>query len=104
MQNSGQSTRRVLVIGGSIGERHTRCFQKTGRADVCCAKLTTTYAIESRAFGLSASFRPLMPHSQESFDAAVIAQLCMFQMARQLAERDVNLLIEKPLSTSARRY
>ena len=104
MQNSGQSTRRVLVIGGgSIGERHTRCFQKTGRVDVCLCEINDEVRKRvANDYGLSASFSSFDAALAESFDAAVICTPAHLhiQMARQLAERDVNLLIEKPLSTS----
>ncbi len=34
---------RVLVIGaGSIGQRHVRCFQKTGRAQVSICEINAT--------------------------------------------------------------
>lgn len=104
MQNSGQSTRRVLVIGGgSIGERHTRCFQKTGRADVCLCEINDDVRNRIAAeYNLSAAFPSFEAALAESFDAAVICTPAHLhiQMARQLAERGINLLIEKPLSTT----
>ncbi len=104
MQESGQATRRVLVIGGgSIGERHTRCFQKTGRADVCLCEINddVRHRVASD-YNLSAVFSSFDAAVAESFDAAVICTPAHIhiQMARQLAERGINLLIEKPLSTS----
>jgi len=104
VQNFEQSTRRVLVIGGgSIGERHTRCFQKTGRADICLCEINDDVRNRvSSEYDLSAAFSSFEAALAESFDAAVICTPANLhiQMARQLAERDVNLLIEKPLSTS----
>ena len=53
-------------------------------------------------YNLSAAFSSFDVALAESFDAAVICTPAHLhiQMARQLAERGVNLLIEKPLSTS----
>ena len=100
---------RILVIGGgSIGERHTRCFQQTGRADVCLCEVNDE--VRSRVAGtysLSASFRTLnealADHAAgEPFAAAVVCTPAHLHipMARQLAEVGIGLLIEKPLSTS----
>ena len=96
--------KRILVIGGgSIGERHVRCFLHTQRADVSLCE--TSDAVRER---VSAAYLLASVHSsfddalKNEFDAAVIctpAQLHV-PMARTLAERRVNLLIEKPLSTS----
>lgn len=95
----------VLVIGlGSIGERHLRCFQATGRvtASVCeidpelRGRIAQHYGVK-RAYGdLEAAL------GDGDFDAAVIATPAHLHvpMAMQLANRGVNLLIEKPLSTS----
>ena len=100
---------RILVIGGgSIGERHTRCFQQTSRADVCLCEINDD--VRSRVtetYSLSASFRALgealADHaSREPFAAAVVCTPAHLHipMACQLAEAGIGLLIEKPLSTS----
>jgi predicted dehydrogenase len=100
--------KRVLVIGGgSIGERHTRCFQNTGRADVCLCELNDD--VRSRVtetYSLNASFKTLdealAAHSGEPFAASIVCTPAHLHipMARQLAEVGIGLLIEKPLSTS----
>lgn len=100
---------RILVIGGgSIGERHARCFQQTERADVCLCEINDE--VRSRVtdtYSLSASFRTLdealADHaSGEPFAAAVVCTPAHLHipMARQLAAAGIGLLIEKPLSTS----
>jgi predicted dehydrogenase len=95
---------RVLVVGtGSIGERHVRCFQKTGRASIAivepesdrCMQVAGRYDVQ-RVF---ASLDHAWPHA---WDAAVIATPAPthIPIARTLASTGTHLLIEKPLSTS----
>lgn len=93
----------VLVIGcGSIGERHLRCFQKTGRADVtaCDAnpallqKMKNTYQV------------PVITDWQTAlagkFDAVVICTPAPLHipMATQALDAGRHVLVEKPLSQS----
>lgn len=96
--------KNILVVGaGSIGERHIRCFRKTGRAvvavceinDVLRERVVTDYALPSQ-------FRSLDEAMAQSFDAAVICTPAHLHipMSLQLAKQGVGLLIEKPLSTS----
>jgi predicted dehydrogenase len=95
----------VLIVGlGSIGERHLRCFQATGRvaASVCeidpelRGRIAQQYGVDHAHADLEAAL------NGGSFDAAVIATPAHLHvpMATRLANHDVNLLIEKPLSTS----
>ncbi len=95
---------RVLIIGvGSIGHRHLRCFQATGRAEpsICepneelRLRLAKEYRVERSYASLDAALAD--PH-----DAAVIATPANLHvpMAMRLVERGLHLLIEKPLSTS----
>ncbi|MDG1897634.1 MAG: Gfo/Idh/MocA family oxidoreductase [Fuerstiella sp.] len=96
--------KKILVIGGgSIGERHVRCFQKTARTDVVLCetnkelrqRITDSYALQS-------SFASLDDALDAHFDGAVIctpAQLHV-PMAQRLVERRLATLIEKPLSIS----
>ncbi|MBI1313439.1 hypothetical protein GC176_19285 [bacterium] len=104
MQNSEGSTRRVLVIGGgSIGERHVRCFQQTGRADVCLCEINDCLRDRiAREYRLPAAYHSLDDALADSFDGAVVCTPAHLHipMARQLAERGISVLIEKPLSTS----
>lgn len=96
--------RHLLIVGGgSIGERHLRCFLQTGRVRVSLCetrpeirdRLNSRYAIESTLETFSEAL-------QQPFDAAVIctpAQLHV-PMALDLGKRGIAVLIEKPLSTS----
>jgi len=94
--------KRILVIGGgSIGERHVRCFQRTARADVALCELNADLreAVRER-YSLPAVYSSLDDALQDNFAAAVICTPAHLHvpMARQIAERGVSLLIEKPLS------
>ena len=95
---------RVLVIGaGSIGERHVRCFQQTGRAVVSLCEIDAGVreSVATR-YGLTGVFDDLDRAIAEVPDAAVICTPANLHvsMATQLAEAGIHLLIEKPLSTS----
>jgi predicted dehydrogenase len=92
---------RVLVIGvGSIGERHVRCFQTTGRAEVSICEpnetlrktIATKYEVEA--------YSSLDEALSESRDAVVICTPAHLHipLAQQCAEADLHLLIEKPLA------
>ena len=94
---------RVLVIGaGSIGERHVRCFQQTGRAEVALCEINP----QARA---DVAERYRLTHVYDDLDAALVdrtdaAVVCTpahlhVPIAIQLAEAGRHLLIEKPLST-----
>ncbi len=97
------SPRLLVVGGGSIGERHVRCFLQTGRVRValCDSDARVRDAVASE-YGLSETFA--------DFDAALAARpemavICTpanlhVPMARQLIDADVPVLIEKPLGTT----
>ena len=95
----------VLIVGlGSIGERHLRCFQATGRvaASVCeidpelRGRIAQQYAVDRVYTDLETAL------GDGDVDAAVIATPAHLHvpLATLLANHGVNLLIEKPLSTS----
>ena len=97
--------KRILVIGGgSIGERHVRCFQQTGRADVSLCEMREDLRNDvSERYDLSQSFSSLNEALQDAtFDAAVICTPAHLHvpMALDLAAAGCGILIEKPLSTS----
>lgn len=101
------ASHRLLIIGvGSIGERHLRTFLATGRAEpaVCepNAQLRRTVAERYSVGRTYDSLDAALADKPRAFDAAVICAPSHWHvpMARQLAEAGVNLLIEKPLSTS----
>ena len=94
----------VLIIGGgSIGERHVRCFLQTGRARVSLCD--TNSAVGRRLaerYQIAGVFDSLEAALGEPYDAAVIATPAHLhvEMARRLLEAGCHVLIEKPLSTS----
>ena len=104
MAETAQRT-SLLVIGlGSIGERHLRCFQATGRvtASVCEIDPELRGRI-AQQYGVDRAYADLETALGDGdFDAAVIAIPAHLHVptATRLAERGINLLIEKPLSTS----
>ncbi|MDF1740576.1 MAG: Gfo/Idh/MocA family oxidoreductase [Verrucomicrobiales bacterium] len=93
---------RILIIGvGSIGERHLRCFKATQRCEVAFCEPN-----EERRNEIAARYEVDGYDSWESalkaetFSAAVIASPAPYHIptAQVLAERGIDLLIEKPLS------
>jgi predicted dehydrogenase len=93
---------RVLIIGvGSIGERHVRCFHATGRADVAICELNPAIrnAVAER-YGISECYTSLEKALHHPFDLAVVATPapCHIPQARELVDRSISTLIEKPLS------
>ena len=107
----GQCTRRSLIMGlhrvlvigvGSIGERHLRCFQATGRAEVSFVEINGDLrrSVADR-YGIHAAHADLETGLAERPDVAVIATPAPLHvpMATRLAEANIPMLIEKPLST-----
>lgn len=95
---------KILVIGvGSIGERHVRCFQKTGRADVSICELNSELRSHiQEKYALREAFGDLDAALADPPDAAVICTPAHLHipMARQIAAEGISMLIEKPLSIS----
>jgi predicted dehydrogenase len=96
--------RRVLVVGaGSIGERHARCFARTGRARVeLCERNAALLAEVAERVQPAARYERFEDALAEEFDAVVICTPAPLHvpMARQALEAGAHVLIEKPLSTS----
>ncbi len=94
---------RVLVIGaGSIGERHVRCFQQTGRATVAVCEIDSSIRQRVRTgYELEEAFDDFEGAMLHPPDAAVICTPAHLHvsMAIRLAQAGVHTLIEKPLST-----
>jgi len=94
----------VLIIGtGSIGERHLRCFQATGRARPSICEINTQLRERlAEKYGVDRTYADLGAALADSHHAAVIATPAHLHvpMAAWLAEAGVHLLIEKPLSNS----
>ncbi|MCC6507717.1 MAG: Gfo/Idh/MocA family oxidoreductase [Pirellulaceae bacterium] len=96
----------VLIVGvGSIGERHLRCFLGTGRVTASFVEinpsLRKTIADRYNVTGY-ADLATALATSGPPVTAAVVAAPANYhiELATQLAEARVHLLIEKPLSTS----
>src|SRR6266478_5554600 len=94
---------RVLVIGvGSIGERHVRCFQATGRAEISIVETRAALADEvSQRYEVPAHCDLEAALAQRPA-AAVVATPAPLHVpqATALVEAGVHVLIEKPLSIS----
>ncbi len=95
---------RLLVIGGgSIGERHVRCFDKTGRVSVeLCDSNPEIGAAVGRRYGLSALYSDL---DQALDTPPALAVICTpahlhLPMAGRLLKAKIPVLIEKPLATT----
>lgn len=96
--------RKVLVVGvGSIGERHIRCFQRTGRVQLSLCELNAELRRNiSDKYGVQETYDNLDAALSGSPDIAVIATPAQLHipMAMKIVEAGVHVLIEKPLSTS----
>ncbi|MBN1853428.1 MAG: Gfo/Idh/MocA family oxidoreductase [Pirellulales bacterium] len=95
----------VLIVGvGSIGERHLRCWQATGRADLCFCEpkepLRSQIAQRYKIVHHYGSLDEALADHPRRFDVAVIATPAPqhIAMATQLVRAGVHALIEKPLS------
>ncbi|MBL8849251.1 MAG: Gfo/Idh/MocA family oxidoreductase [Planctomycetaceae bacterium] len=98
------SKHRVLIIGGgSIGERHLRCFLRTGEADVSLCEINPELRARlASTYTLSGSFGDLNEALAARPEVAVICTPAHLHIAQgiQCAQAGAHLLIEKPLSTS----
>jgi predicted dehydrogenase len=93
---------RVLVVGvGSIGERHLRCFQGTGRADVALVEINDDLRrTVAERYGVRAAYADLDAALEQRPEVAVIATPAPAHvpLALRLAAARVHVLIEKPLA------
>ncbi|MCA9069435.1 MAG: Gfo/Idh/MocA family oxidoreductase [Planctomycetaceae bacterium] len=94
--------KRILIVGGgSIGERHLRCFRNTGRAEVSLCEIRDSLRLELvERYGLSETYTSLEEALAQPWDAGVICTPANWHipMAGQFAEQSIGVLIEKPLS------
>ena len=94
---------KVLVIGvGSIGERHVRCLQRTGRTEIAICEINGELRQRvAERYDLAEVYAQLEDALQGDFQAAVVCTPAHLHvdMAMRLVHRHVDLLIEKPLST-----
>ena len=97
----------ILVIGcGSIGERHLRCFQSTGRAQVTACEANPTLLQKiAETYRVAAVGDWEQALATGKFDAVVICTPAHLHvpMALRALEHRRHLLIEKPLSQSTDR-
>ena len=96
--------RSILIVGvGSIGERHLRCFQATGRANVSLCELNPVLrkSIAER-YAVTNVFDDFACALESKPDAVVICTPAHLHipMAVAAAKQGLHLLIEKPLSTT----
>lgn len=94
----------ILIIGcGSIGERHLRCFQRTGRAEPVACEVNRAVLQKVRATHQVSGFASLDEAlAAAKYDAAVICTPADSHIAvtNRLLQHGAHALIEKPLSTS----
>lgn len=95
---------RILVIGvGSIGERHVRCYLATGRAEIGICEIHDDLRNKiANRYAIGEVFSDLAVALAASWDAVLIATPAHthIPIAIQAANADIDLIIEKPLSTS----
>lgn len=97
-------TKRILFVGGGgIGERHIRCFLKTGKvqASLCDTNEDRIHQLEDQ-YPLNATFTDFAEVPLTDFDGAVIAVPAHLHvsMAVQCAHAGLPFLVEKPLSVN----
>jgi predicted dehydrogenase len=92
----------LVVGGGSIGERHLRCFQQIGCEVALCDSNEARRAEMVSRYGLTQSFASVREAASKDWDAAIICTPAHLHVehALQLAASTPALLIEKPLCTS----
>lgn len=95
---------KILVVGvGSIGERHLRCFQNTGRADLAFVEVNESLRRDiAERYGIRQTYSDLDAAISDGATAAIVATPAHthIPIATRLADAGIHLLIEKPLSTS----
>lgn len=94
----------ILIIGcGSIGERHLRCFQSAGCADVmACDTTPEALARVTRKYGVTGFSDPDEALAARHHDGIVICTPAHthIDLAIMALGRGAGVLIEKPLGTS----
>ena len=95
---------KILIIGvGSIGERHSRCFQKIPGVKIGICDLNIELARRiGQKYEIEEVGRGIDEFNLNEYDAAVICTPANthIPIATKLAEEGLHLLIEKPLSTN----
>lgn len=85
----------VLIIGcGSIGERHLRCFQKTGRCSVTACDANHALLTAMQQLYGAPTFASLdVALAESKFDTAVVCTPAQHQMNHFQAPNETTLLI-----------
>src|SRR4051812_12093784 len=95
--------KQILVVGcGSIGERHLRCFLKTGRVRAFACDTNAALLQKMREEYQAPTFTSLKEAlAAEKFDGIVICTPAQthINIALTALRSGAGLLIEKPLST-----
>jgi predicted dehydrogenase len=98
------ATKSILIVGvGSIGERHVRCFQSTGRASVSICELNPALRkTVAERYTITQAFSELTAALDQKPDAVVICTPAdsHIAVALEALKRGIPVLIEKPLSTT----
>jgi predicted dehydrogenase len=93
----------VLIVGvGSIGHRHLRCFQQTGRVRLALCEVNRDLGRQiAGQYGIEQVYHDFDAALADRPEAAVVTTPAHLHvsMATRLAEAGVHVLIEKPLST-----
>lgn len=96
--------KRLLIVGvGSIGERHLRCFQSTGRVAVSICELNADLREKiGKQYQVEKQYTDLDSALADPHDCAVIATPAHLHiaMSKQAVVAGLDLFIEKPLSTN----
>jgi predicted dehydrogenase len=94
----------ILIVGcGSIGERHLRCFQRTGRAEVAaCDTNVVLLQRVAQQYGVQQFVDFRVALAARKYDGIVIATPAHTHIALALAalQHGAAVFIEKPLSTN----
>ena len=95
---------KVLIVGaGSIGERHARCFLKTGRAAIGICELNGEVRERvSNTYDLNDVYEDIDQAFARPWDIVLVATPANthIPIALRAVETGASLLIEKPLSTN----
>lgn len=91
----------LIVGGGSIGERHLRCFQEIGCDVALCEANADRRQLIAEQYQLARTFASIEEAAREIWYGVVIATPANLHVehAARLASTTAALLIEKPLST-----
>jgi predicted dehydrogenase len=91
----------LIVGGGSIGERHVRCFLKTNECEVSLCEMDSSKRDKlSKAYSLKQTFADFDKVSLGNFQVVVVATPAPFHISQSLAAARAccHVLCEKPLS------